>query len=256
MKRVCFALVALALALNAFAANPNLPKNNFAAFPTITIPVMANNPGAIAGTFYKTKVVILNPTNLTYAIQVTLYRDGQVAQRTINMAPGQVRNYDNFLEQIFAYAGAGSVVFDSWNVPNGSPLYEFIVSAEVYTDSPNGRFTTVVTSGALLDSISNFSEAFSLGLSVDDSRRTNIGAFNDSNSANAINADLYDASGNLLNTVPLNLNPKSWSQIPLQITVTNGYIKWRANGPAYCYAVAVDNQSNDGTFIPAAEFAP
>ena len=37
--------------------------------------------------------------------------------------------------------------------------------------------------------------------------------------------------------------------------VTNGYIRWRTSALAYCYAVVVDNLSNDGTFVPGAEYA-
>ena len=243
--------------LHAIAADRNLPHNALSAFPTVVIPVMANSPGIIPGTFFKTKVAIINPTKLAYPIQVTLYDgNGQAGQVTINMLPGQVRNYDNFLEQVFARSGAGSVVFNSGaGVPGGSAANDFIVSAEVFTDSPSGKYKTVVTSGALLDAVSNLSEAYSLGITVDASTRTNVGAFNDTESPNVINADIFDAAGTLLSTVTLPLSARSWGQVGVPTNVTNGYIRWRTNGLAYCYAVVVDNLSNDGTFVPGAEYA-
>jgi hypothetical protein len=257
MKKLLVAASSLLLALSASAADRNLPRNGLSAFPTVVIPVMANNPGVIPGTFFKTKVAIINPTQLSYPIQVTLYDgNGQAGQATISMAPGQVRNYDNFLEQIFGRSGAGSVVFNSGaGVPGGSAANDFIVSAEVFTDSPTGKYKTVVTSGALLDSVSNLSEAFSLGITVDASTRTNVGAFNDTESPNVINADVYSAAGTLLGTVTLTLPARSWAQVAVPTNVTNGYIRWRTSGLAYCYAVVVDNLSNDGTFIPGAEYA-
>jgi hypothetical protein len=257
MKSLLAVSLSLLLATTVLAAERNLPRNALSAFPTVVIPVMANNPGVIPGTLFKTKVAIINPTQLAYPIQVTLYNaNGQAGQATINMTAKQIRNYDNFLEQIFAYSGAGSVVFNSGaGVPGGSALNDFIVSAEVFTDSPSGKYKTVVTSGALLDAISNLSEAYSLGITVDGNTRTNVGAYNDSDSANVIEADVYDASGSLLNTVALTLGPRGWGQTAVSTNVTNGFIRWRAANLAYCYAVVVDNRSNDGTFVPAAEYA-
>src|SRR5262245_19711853 len=256
-KILLSAATGILFTLHAIAADRNLPHNALSAFPTVVIPVMTNNSGIIPGTFFKTKIAIINPTKLAYPIQVTLYDgNGQAGQVTINMLPGQVRNYDNFLEQVFAYSGAGSVVFNSGaGVPGGSALNDFIVSAEVFTDSPSGKYKTVVTSGALLDAISNLSEAYSLGITVDGNTRTNVGAYNDSDSTNVIEADIYDASGSLLNTVALTLGPRGWGQTAVSTNVTNGFIRWRAGNLAYCYAVVVDNRSNDGTFVPAAEYA-
>jgi len=256
-NKLLLAIASFLLSLNASAADRNLPRNALSAFPTVVIPVMANNPGIIPGTFFKTKVAIINPTQLAYPIQVTLYDgSGQVGQVTINMSAGQLRNYDNFLEQVFGRSGAGSVVFNSGaGVPGGSAANDFIVSAEVFTDSPTGKYKTVVTSGALLDAVSNLSQAYSLGITVDGTTRTNVGAFNDTDSPNVINADIYNAAGTLLSTVTLTLTARSWAQVGVPTSVTNGYIRWRTDGLAYCYAVVVDNLSNDGTFVPGAEFA-
>ena len=56
----------------------------------------------------------------------------------------------------------------------------------------------------------------------------------------------------------LNLPAKGWSQIGINDTVSGGYIKWRPQtlSSSYCYAVVVDNTSNDGTFIPALSYIP
>lgn len=217
----------------------------------ITVPAMANTPGALGGVF-KTKAVIFNPTDLSFPIEVTLYSsNGKVKQTIINMAAGQIRNYENFLEEVFGYSGAGTVNFDSLSLPGGSLDFGFLVNSEVYMDSANGRFSTVVTSGPPLDPVSPGVLAYSTGISVDSTSRTNLGCFNASFSTNLVDADVYDSSGKLLTTIRLTVPGASWTQVPLTVQVSGGYISWKPISPAYCYAVVVDNKSNDGTFIPA-----
>jgi hypothetical protein len=253
-KLIMPVLIALALLATAFAANQ---RNSLGAFNTITIPVMANAPG-LQGAFFKTRVVIFNPTQDNYTVDATLYStSGQVAKVAINMAAGQVRNYENFLQQIFDFSGAGAVKFDSLaGAPGGTTGREFIVTSEVYTDGPGGSYKTVASAGPILEDTLPEFDSFSLGINVNANSRANVGAFNSSAGANEINADVYDSSGSLLTTVTLALEAKTWNQVAVPVNVTGGYIKWRLQSPAFCYAVVVDNKSNDGTFIPASDFVP
>lgn len=226
------------------------------ASPVITIPVMTNAPGALGGVF-KTKVVIFNPTISSYPVEVSLYgANGFVAKTTINLSAGQVRNYENFLAEVFTYTGAGTVNFDSLSLAGGNPNLKFLVSAEVYIDSPNGRFKTVVSTGPPLDPVSPTAIAYSIGITVDGDNRTNIGCFNTSFSTNVINADVYDSANRLVTTIVLTVGGGSWTQVSLPNSVSGGYIRWRPVNAAYCYAVVVNNTSNDGTFIPAVSYVP
>src|SRR5919197_758948 len=131
MKKIMVALVLAFTTLSAFAADH---KRALGAFTNVTIPVMANNPG-LQGAFFKTKVAIFNPTQLSYPIDITLFSgNGQVAKTALNMAPGQIRNYENFLQDVFSYSGAGAVQFDSSaGAPGGSTGRDFMVTAEVFT---------------------------------------------------------------------------------------------------------------------------
>lgn len=215
------------------------------------IPVMANTPGQF-GSLFRTKVAILNTTTQSYSIQATLFSTGgQVNTASIAMSSKQIRNYENFLADVFNFTGAGTIVFDS---AGGSR--DFIVTAEVFNDLGQGRYKTVVVAGPLLENSLPEFDSFSLGINVDANTRTNIGYFNDSNDAITINADVFDAGGALLSTVTVPLGGKSWGQQGLSQTVTNGYIRWRVTGSAYCYAVVVDNKSSDGTFLPGADYLP
>jgi hypothetical protein len=233
-----------------------LQQQGASASPVITIPVMTNAPGALGGIF-KTKVVVFNPTVSSFPVEVSLYgTNGFVAKTTITLAAGQVRNYENFLAEVFAYTGAGSVNFDSLSLPGGNANLKFLVSAEVYIDSPNGRFKTVVSTGAPLDPVSPTASAYSIGVTADGENRTNLGCFNTFFSTNVINADVYDSANRLVTTVVLTVGGGSWTQVALSSPVSGGYIRWRPVSAAYCYAVVVNNTSNDGTFIPAINYLP
>lgn len=221
------------------------------------VPVMANTPGQF-GAFFKTRVSILNPTSFAYSIYVNLYsQSGKVGTRTINVKAHEAKNYDNFLQEVFGYSGAGSVEFDSWfDPPGGSPDYQFLVSAEVFTDSPNGQYKTVVTTGGPVEDIGPGTEAYSPGISIGPSTRTNIGCFNDGGNPQTVQARLYSPSGTLIRTYSLNLVGNGWSQIPLSDPVSGGYVLWQPQASCYCYAVVVDNASNDGTFVNATRYEP
>jgi hypothetical protein len=226
------------------------------ASPVITIPVMTNAPGALGGVF-KTRVSVFNPTVFSFPVEVSLYGiNGFLNKTTIDLAAGQVRNYENFLAEVFSYSGAGTVNFDSLSLPGGSSNLKFLVGAEVYMDSEKGRFKTVVSTGGPLDPVSPTVNAYSLGITVDGDSRTNLGCFNASFSTNVINAEVYDSANRLVTTITLTLGGGSWTQVSLPSSVAGGYIRWRPTSAAYCYAVVVNNTSNDGTFIPAVSYVP
>jgi hypothetical protein len=256
MKRVSVSLV-LATAISvslAFVARPVAAAGaspQVGGFSRIVIPVMANTPGMF-NSLFRTKVAILNATQLNYSIQVILYGgSGQVNIANIAMAPGQLRNYENFLADVFSFTGAGTVIFDA----NGLGR-DFLVTAEVFNDLGAGRYKTVVAPGPILENALPEFDSYSLGITVDGKTRTNIGFFNDSPDSQTITADLFDASGTKVTSIPTTLSGKSWAQVGIGTNVSNGFIRWKVQASAYCYAVVVDNLSQDGTFIPAADYIP
>lgn len=246
MKKVSIALAWLLLSLNAFADDAGW---------RVTVPVMTNTPGQF-GAYFKSRVSIFNPTIYAYPIDVALYRsDGVIKRATINMSAGQVRNFDNFLETIFSETGAAAARFDSTVPPNGKTDYKFIVTSEVYTESSTGTYTTPVPSTTRLHEIES-THSYNLGINVNSSTRCNVGCFNDSSSPKTLIADVYNSSGQLVDTVTLDMQGSSWKQVGMATAVTGGYIRWRPLKDAYCYAVVVNNASNDGTFIPTQEYLP
>ena len=242
------------------------------------IPTMANNPGQ-GGAFFKTKLSILNVTDFNYSVVITFFsKTGKSPQQSFQLKAREMRTWDNFLEA-FGYQGAGAVEFDSWfDPPGGSDDFEFILSSETYTDSPNGRYKTVVWSG---ENIGTTFPAYSPGVSVGPEQRTNLGCYN-SSSAQTVIAELHSASGRtheatnlapggsdrfrsgaldicVIDSVaaksyPIFLVDQGWNQIPLPDPVVDGYVHWIPQSSCSCWAVVVDNRSNDGSFIPASEY--
>lgn len=212
-----------------------------------TIPVMGNTPGANGSTF-QTSVALLNPTASSFPIDVTLYdASGTKHTATITLAAGELKTYDNFLDAVFHTTGGGAVTLRAAN-----PNNRFIVDAEVHTTGT--RYGTTIPA---LEFPGTSSRSFAAGISVNSTWRTNIGCFNQSDSANAITATVYDATGTqALGTVTLNLAANAWGQAPIPTIVSNGYIQFDPQDNAVCYAVVVDNTTNDGRFVTASEYRP
>ena len=54
----------------------------------------------------------------------------------------------------------------------------------------------------------------------------------------------------------LALPANGWGQTGISSVVNNGYVQFDPSDSAVCYAVVVDNTTNDGLFISAAEYRP
>ncbi|HVE71862.1 MAG TPA: hypothetical protein VNI54_10875 [Thermoanaerobaculia bacterium] len=241
MKRIV--LIALIAALPAMAQRPR--TNNTFASEQQTVPVVANVTG-IGGKFV-TWLGILNPTSTAYSVTASLYdANGTKRDAMINLAAGELKTYDNFLETVFAgYSGGGAVTFRAPSSAN-----RFIVTSEVRS----GGYSTPV---ATIDFPGSGSRSFSAGVSVDATSRTNIGCFNQSAAANTITATVYDKSGTqTLGTVTLPLVANAWGQTNVPVVVSDGFVRFAPQDAALCYAVVVTNQTNDGRYLPAAEYQP
>lgn len=223
----------------------------------LLIPTAANNPGQF-GAVFKTKVSIVNVTNRTYTIYATLYRNGGgTIVRQITMASRQARNYDNFLQDVFSYSGAAGVELDAVLAPpGGTELNQFVVFAEVYTDSPNGIYKTVVNISDPSDGLSLTAPSITPGISANGDTRTNIGCLNTSTTQAIVNVDVYSSTGGLLTTYFLTVPASGWAQGGVIQTVSGGYLVWRLQFGVSpnCFAVVVDNQSNDGSFVQPSKY--
>jgi hypothetical protein len=253
MKKNFLTMAALAIlaAMPAWAQQRSRTMNSFAS-DAQTVPVMGNVVGA-GGARFQTYVAILNPTANAYPVTATLYdAAGTPRTATINLAAGELKTYTNFLESVFGFTGGGAVTFRSAESTGGTHNNRFIVSAESFTAGTH--YGTPIPS---LEFAGSASRSFSAGISIDSSWRTNVGCFNQSEAANKVKATVYDASGKMaLGSVEMNLPPNGWGQTGLTAVVSDGFVQFDPSEAAVCYAVVVNNASNDARFVPATEYAP
>ncbi len=251
MKRLILTALALAVAATpSFAEGLSRRPDQSFASDLQTIPVVANLAGANGSTF-TTYVAIFNPTASSYAITASLYDStGTKRDAQINIAGGELKTYTNFLSDVFSVTGGGAVVLRSADSAGGQRNNRFIVSAEVR--SGNGYGTSI----PLFEFAGSASRSFAAGVSIDSNSRTNIGCFNQSATANTITATVYDSAKNVVGTQTLSLAANAWGQAGVPSVVSGGYIQFDPSASAVCYAVVVNNLTNDGRFISAAEYTP
>ena len=241
------AVIVLCLSVFAETAIPDRERLEVgnALFWQSVIPATANSPGRF-GAHYKTRVVIFNPTSRDYSIAARLYGgNGPISRRDISIDSGQYLVWDNFLGEVFDYTGGGAV----WLRAPGEDD-QFYMTAEVFTDSPNGRFSTTVVNGIIPTFVRSTEPDFNVGITVNQDRRTNIGVWNWDTKPSSVEAKVFDASGMLVQTIGFELKGEAWQQKTISTPLENGHVRWEINGESeahYFYAVEVDNQSNDGT---------
>jgi len=245
MKRLTLLALSILVATSALAQRERRAPNDSFASSFQTLPVVANTTG-LGGAVFRSYVAILNPTASGFTVTASFYdASGTKRDAAITLAAGEQRVYGNFLATVFNATGGGAVTLSS---PN--PSNRFIVNSEVQT----GNFSTNVPA---LEFAGSNSRSFAPGINVNSSTRTNIGCFNQADAANSITATILDTTGKLtIGTVTLNLPPKAWGQTAVNSIVTDGYVQFDPNDNAVCYAVVVDNTTNDGRFISAAEYRP
>ena len=248
MKRL-ICLVALAIiTIPTFAqSSRRTPRSLSFASDFQTVPVMANTIGA-GGAVFETYVALLNPGPSAFPVTVSLYDAAGVKHDAIiELGAGELKTFDNFLDTVFDFTGGGAVTFRS-----ADSSKRFVVSAEVWTD--DGRYGTSIPA---LEFAGTDSPSFAPGVTVGTNTRTNVGCFNQSGAPNTVTGTILDASGTLtLGTVTLNLAANAWSQTALSTIVNEGYVRFTPSDAAVCYAVIVDNLTNDGRFVSAAEYRP
>jgi hypothetical protein len=257
MKKLVALMTVLLAAVAATPASSQTTPGPLGEMPfaadSLTVPVMIN-AGGFGGATFATYAAIMNPTLKSFPIQVTLFdANGTKTQRTITLAPGELKTYQDFLGTVFGFSGLGTVRFQSGVEVGGSTDNLFILSAEIYTTSSGSRFGTSLPT---LLFPGTDSRSFSVGVTVDANNRANVGCFNESGKPNTVTATVFDATGAQVTTVQLPLGPNAWGQRAVAAAVSGGYVRFDPSGPASCYAVVANNATNDARFVAAVEFTP
>jgi hypothetical protein len=216
----------------------------------LLLPTSANVNGQF-GAVYKTKVSIFNAVNASYSIRAGLSTSGgEIAHIFIPVAPNQTVTFNNILSDLFGYSGGAAIDLDS-----GNSGHLFIVNSQVYVDTVSGRYTTAVQFADDLGDIIPSRPGFVVGVSVNSARRTNIGCASNSGYDQTITFRAFDSSYVLVGSpYSFTLAAFGWAQYGVNLSLTNGGIYIEASQNAVCFAIEVDNTSNDGTFQLAVPF--
>jgi hypothetical protein len=220
------------------------------------IPAAANTSG-LFGSYYKTRLTLLNPNGGALALlSYLLSPSGPVGPVAFAVPANSSVTFDNALQELFRYTGGGGlVIYTDPSTPNSGD--QFVVSAQIYVEGPNGSYNTPIPAMTAGDQVHTPfdlpGESVAVGVQVDARNRANIACANDaSTSTSVVTATLHDRSGVQLWQTTMSLGPGVWQQVPVPVDVARGFISWVATGPiTYCYAVNVDNASNDGTLLLA-----
>ena len=249
MKKIMIIVSIFLTAAAAFAETRRPAATEFASDQQ-TVPVVANVTG-VGGAPFISYLAIYNPTSSAYSVTASLF-DGNGTRRDaqINLAAGELKTFTNFVDAVFHATGGGAVVFSAPQTAGGTHNNRFIINTEVRS----GRYSTVVP---VLEFPGSNTRSFAAGVTVDSNSRTNIGCFNQSSLANKVKVTVLDASGKqTIGTQELNLAPNGWSQTSVNSIVSNGTLQFDPAEEAVCYAVVVDNSTNDGRLISSVEYRP
>ena len=260
-------LVVAVAVLSVYA--PPLPAQ-----PVIYLPGAANTAG-LGGSQFRTRVFIFAyGASTPVIVNVSAATPGGLLTPASVVIPDDSLSYssENILDDLFHYTGGAAL---SFTVDPSSGGLALIVRAEVYTDGPFGEMSTpvpVLTSGDAVPPAYNpvfgqYNISLSIGMRSDSAHRMNVACSNFGPSAVSVDAYLYSTGGVLEWNHEFPLSPGQWSQTAVDSTGTpdgtglpvfsNGVAHFYAYpaqgnvGPVFCYAVIVNNASNDGTVVPA-----
>src|SRR5713226_6045869 len=107
MKKLVFLMAVLSAVVATPAFSQTRPEVGVSfASDSLTVPVMINANG-FAGATFATYAALMNPTSKSFPVQVTLFDSaGTKTQKTITLAAGELKSYQNFLDTVFAFSGA------------------------------------------------------------------------------------------------------------------------------------------------------
>lgn len=244
--------------------------------PAVYLPGAANTAG-LGGAQFRTRVFIFAYGSQTpVVVNVLAATPGGLLTPASVGIPDDSLSYssENILADLFHYTGGAALRF---TVDPSSGGLALIVRAEVYTDGPFGEMSTpvpVLTSGDAVPPAYNpvfgqYNISLSIGTRSDSAHRMNVACSNFGPNSVSVDAYIYSTGGVLEWNHEFTLSPGQWSQAAVDGTGTpdgtgspvfsNGvahFYAYSSQGvasiePVFCYAVIVNNASNDGTVVPA-----
>lgn len=221
--------------------------------------------GGSANSFF-TDARIFNPNDKEITIQAYYLPRGNIdnaseAPTEIKLAPRQMRIFDNVVQTLLTRSDVGAIRLVSAD--------DFAASQRIYSLSTSacGGFAPTCTLGQFvqgLDITSALNRGVLIGLKVVQGQyRTNVGAVNPNNTEARVTWRLYDRTNTLISVSEPMVMPPFGVIGPTQSNSTffvptpggdlsDFWMTFNSDKPIFVYASVLDNATNDGTLIPAA----
>ena len=235
-------------------AEGELPPVDYPFAATAVIPAAAHAGGA-QGTSWVTDVVLHNLRDDNVTADVFFLKSGidGVQSRAVEIAvPGDesVLLTDIVLETFGFHSASGAILIGSDQ--------SLVVSSRTYNTSPEGTYGQFIPGFNVNRALMSGQRATLIQLSEGNAFRTNLGVANASAVAIDISVEIYEASGQYLDTSHFHVPPWSHAQINGVFSMVgfpqtaDGYAIIgcdTADAHWFAYASVVDNRSGDPVFV-------
>jgi hypothetical protein len=207
----------------------------------VALILTAANAEGLFGAVFKTRVTLLSLGAEPFSVhlQVLPAAGASGPSRTVTLSPASTTSFEDLLGTLGYRGGAGIAV----TYPIDQSL---LITAEVYADSPDGRYTTVIP--VLTDPL-NDRRFVTPGIRRSSSSRTNLACTSLDPETREASAEVHATDGARLDSLSLTVPAYGWAQTSIPFDVVDGYALWTFTGALQCFAVNVDNGTNDGSLI-------
>ena len=240
------------------SGDPTFVTARRAASEPVIVPAVARVAG-FNGTFWRSDLVVHNPTDAEAIVQVELLPGSETTTRKssteVVIPAGASRRFDDALGELFNYDGVASLrlvpttgavmaMSRTYNTVNGHTLGQAIPGVDSHEILAAGESVELIQLRHSPDSSSGF--------------RTNLGFTNTVNEPIIVDLLLFDDSGSFLDSRVIHLQPNRSLQINdvfrelnvNELSSAHAVVRSTTPGAGFAtYASVVDNQTGDPTFV-------
>jgi hypothetical protein len=217
----------------------------------------ASNAGGSNSSFFITSADILNAGSSTASIRIQLLPREQDNSNALESAlftlePGQVRRFDNLLDEAFGQQGQGvaggaAVLSDSGDL---------IVMTRTFDSGEEGTTGAAIPGVAIPELVQAGERVRVIFLTENDDFRSNLGLINGVNAPIKVRWELFDSAGTSLGLGSRDLDPYGVTQVNrllrFFLPIEGGYAEvWTdtSGGAFTSYGSVIDNESSDPTLV-------
>ena len=227
---------------------------------TLFIPSSAHATG-VGGTVWRTDLELHNAGSSNMVCTVDLLRKNADNSSPISdehtVQPGHALRLGDILGTRFDFSGSAALRL---RISGGTP----VVTSRTYNQTEQGTYGQFISAVSADNAIDAGQQAALIQLthnrSASSGFRTNIGLLNTTTAPIDLSIDLYSFDGSTLGSVPVHLQPLSFTQVDKayeNVTgndVNDGFAlvsTTTAGGRFLAYASVIDNRTGDPIYIPA-----